>query len=332
MFNSCALSRFLIIRLSSIGDIVLTTPVIRCLKKQVPEAEIHYLTKKENNSLLSSNPFIDKIHIFEGNLSETISLLKKEKFDYIIDLHHNLRSLLIKINLLRPSFSFNKINLLKWIKVHLKIDHLPKTHIVDRYLRTLRKFGVKNDNAGLDYFITEKEEVTLNDLPEEFRSGYLVLTAGAKHFTKQIPVEKMVEICNILKQPVIILGGKEDFEKAETVKQNSTSYIYNGCGKFSINQSASLILQSNAVITSDTGLMHISAAFHKIIISIWGNTIPEFGMSPYMPDKASRMFEVEGLSCRPCSKIGFQSCPKKHFDCMMKQNSGEIAEYMNSVL
>ena len=302
------------------------------MKKQVPDAEIHYLTKKEYKSLLSSNPYIDKLHIFEGKLSETISLLKKEKFDYIIDLHHNLRSLLIKLFLFRPSFSFNKINFLKWLIVHLRIDLLPEIHIVDRYLRTLRKFGVQNDNEGLDFFIPEKDIVKMTELPEELKSGYVVFSAGAKHFTKQIPAEKMVEICNKLKQAVIILGGKEDFGKAEIVRQNSTSYIYNGCGKFSINQSASLIQQAKAVITSDTGLMHISAAFHKIIISIWGNTIPEFGMSPYLPDKASRMFEVEGLPCRPCSKIGFQECPKKHFDCMKKQNSAEIAEYLNAVL
>ncbi len=302
------------------------------MKKQVPDAEIHYLTKKGYKAILSSNPYIDKIHTFEGNLAETISLLKKEKIDYIIDLHHNLRSLLIKLFLFKPSFSFNKINLLKWIRVHLKIDRLPKIHIVDRYLRTLRKFGVQNDNAGLDYFISEKENVKLQEIPPELMSGYVVFSAGAKHFTKQIPVGKMVEICNKLKQPVIILGGKEDFEKAETVRQISTTFIFNGCGKYTINQSASLIQQANAVITSDTGLMHISAAYHKIIISIWGNTIPEFGMSPYLPGKASRMFEVEGLPCRPCSKIGFQECPKKHFDCMMKQKSEEIAEYVNSVL
>ena len=326
------MSRFLIIRLSSIGDIVLTTPVVRCLKKQLPDAEIHYLTKKEYSSLLSSNPYIDKVHTFDGNLSETISLLKKENIDYIIDLHHNLRSFLLKLRLHKPAYSFNKINLRKWILVQLKIDFLPKNHIVDRYLKTVRKFGVKNDGLGLDFFIPDKDLVKTEDLPVELRAGYVVISAGAKHFTKQVPVEKMIEVCNRLKKPVIILGGKEDFQKAELVKQGSLSYTYNGCGKYSINQSASIIQNSKAVISADTGLMHIAAAFHKIVFSIWGNTVPEFGMSPYMPHPSSKIFEVKDLPCRPCSKIGFQACPKKHFDCMNKQNSAEIAAYANTII
>ena len=253
------------------------------MKKQLPDAEIHYLTKKEYSSLLSSNPYIDKVHTFDGNLSETVSLLKKENIDYIIDLHHNLRSFLLKLRLHKPAYSFNKINLRKWILVQLKIDFLPKNHIVDRYLKTVRKFGVKNDGLGLDFFIPDKDLVKTEDLPVELRAGYVVISAGAKHFTKQVPVEKMIEVCNRLKKPVIILGGKEDFQKAELVKQGSLSYIYNGCGKYSINQSASIIQNSKAVISADTGLMHIAAAFHKIVFSIWGNTVPEFGMSPYMP-------------------------------------------------
>jgi len=302
------------------------------LKKQLPDAEIHYLTKKEYSSLLSSNPYIDKVHTFDGNLSETISLLKKENIDYIIDLHHNLRSFLLKLRLHKPAYSFNKINLRKWILVQLKIDFLPKNHIVDRYLKTVRKFGVKNDGLGLDFFIPDKDLVKTEDLPVELRAGYVVISAGAKHFTKQVPVEKMIEVCNRLKKPVIILGGKEDFQKAELVKQGSLSYTYNGCGKYSINQSASIIQNSKAVISADTGLMHIAAAFHKIIISIWGNTIPEFGMSPYMPHPSSKIFEVKDLSCRPCSKIGFQACPKKHFDCMRKQDAEQIVNYTNSIL
>jgi ADP-heptose:LPS heptosyltransferase len=326
------LPRFLIIRLSSIGDIVLTTPVVRCLKKQLPDAEIHYLTKKEYLSLVSPNPYIDRIHAFEGNLSATISSLKEEKIDFVIDLHHNLRSLVIKLKLGKPSYSFNKINFQKWLKVYLKTDILPKTHIVDRYLQTLHKFGVKNDSEGLDFFVPEKDNVNIFQLPAELHEGFVVISAGAKHFTKQIPVNKLIEICNQLSAPVIILGGKEDFEKAEEVRKASNRFVLNGCGKYSINQSASLVQQSRAIITADTGLMHIAAAFHKVVISIWGNTIPEFGMSAYLPDSASRAFEVKNLPCRPCSKIGFQTCPKKHFDCMNKQNAGEIATYMNSIL
>lgn len=153
--------KFLIIRLSSIGDIVLTTPVVRCLKLQVPQAEVHYLTKASFESILSSNPFIDKIHLWKDDKKEMSALLKKEDFDAIIDLHHNLRTLKIKSAFRNiPHFSFNKLNLEKWLLTALKINIMPKVHIVDRYLATLKNFNVRNDGKGLDYFLPEKDIVS----------------------------------------------------------------------------------------------------------------------------------------------------------------------------
>jgi ADP-heptose:LPS heptosyltransferase len=325
------LPKFLIIRLSSIGDIVLTTPVLRCLKKQFTNAEIHFLTKHEYTLLVAENPYVDKVHSFEGDLLKIIRILQNENIDYIIDLHHNLRSLIIKILLNKPSFSFNKLNLAKWIRVRFKINLLPKVHLVDRYLNTIKVFGISNDGAGLDFFIPEKDEVKIIDLPLELHKGYIAIAVGAKHYTKQLPVRKMVELCNNIEIPIILLGAKEDFSKAEIVKQLSWNFIYNACGKYSLNQSASVIQSSNLIITPDTGLMHISAALHKIILSVWGNTIPEFGMSPYMPHQDSRIFELYNLPCRPCSKIGYSKCPKGHFKCMFGIPVSLISEYIKLI-
>ena len=144
--------KILIIRFSSIGDIVLTTPVIRCIKQQLPNVEIHYLTKRNFKSILSSNPNIDKLHLLEETLSATISSLKAEKFDLIIDLHHNLRTLIIKIKLGVKSSSFDKLNWQKWLLVNLKINRMPDVHLVDRYFATVRFLGVKNDEKALDYY------------------------------------------------------------------------------------------------------------------------------------------------------------------------------------
>ena len=115
-------------------------------------------------------------------------------------------------------------------------------------------------------------------------------------------------------------------QTARPLSDKAQGKVYNACGRFSINQSASLVQQARVVITPDTGLMHIAAAFKKKIISVWGNTIPEFGMFPYLPDKDSRIIQVEGLSCRPCSKIGYSSCPKKHFRCMNDIDEKQLAE------
>ena len=149
---------------------------------------------------------------------------------------------------------------------------------------------------------------------------------GAKFNTKAYPEEKIIEVCRKIENPVVLLGGPEDAEMGERIKKEVGEKVYNSCGKFNLNQSASLVKQADKIITNDTGLMHVAAAFKKEIISLWGNTIPEFGMYPYMPgnENQSRIFEVKNLSCRPCSKIGFQKCPKGHFRCMKDIGIGEL--------
>ena len=322
--------RFLVIRFSSIGDIVLTTPVIRHLKQQVEAAEIHYLTKSDNVPLLEANPYIDRIHSFSGDLKLCIRELKKIEFDYIIDLHHNTRSARIKYGLKRMDFSVKKLNWRKWLFVNFKLNKLPDVHMVDRNLDTIRTFISEVDGGGLDYFIPKKEEVYLSTLPAIYQEGYIGLAIGAQHETKKLPVKSLVELCNRIKYPIIILGGPTDRDTGKAITEALPNKdILNSCGSYNIHQSASLVRQSKILITHDTGLMHIGAAFNKIIISIWGNTVPRFGMVPFRADPSSVQFEVSGLHCRPCSKIGYQRCPKKHFKCMLEQDLDDISKAAN---
>ncbi len=324
--------KFLILRFSSIGDIVLTSPVIRCLKQQVTDAEVHYATRRYFLPVIEHNPSIDKRFFLDEDLSTLINQLKAEKYDYIIDLHHNLRTLSVKNQLRVKSFSFNKINIEKWLMVNFKINRLPKTHIVDRYMETVKSFGVTNDGKGLDYFISAEDEKAIEKIPETHRNGYIGFVIGARHVTKKLPVEKIVSICTKINQPIILLGGKEDFEAGEAIIRQSQisnflSHVYNSCGQFSLNESAALVKHASKIITHDTGLMHIAAAFKKEIISVWGNTIPEFGMAPYHGTKdeaRGTIVEVKNLSCRPCTKLGFEKCPKGHFKCMMQIDEVEI--------
>lgn len=310
------MKKILLIRFSSIGDIVLTTPVVRCLKKQLPDCEIHYLSKSSFKGILENNPNIDKVHVIDSNIKDILPTLKKENFDVVIDLHHNLRSARVKRALHKPHYSFNKLNLRKWLLVHFKINTMPALHVVDRYMDTVSSLGVKNDGKGLDYFIPAKDEVSLQILPPTHQQGYIGFVIGAKHATKQLPVDKIIHICKKLDQPIVLLGGKEDSASAERIVQEVGSMVYNACGKYNLNQSASLVKQAKRIISHDTGLMHIAAAFHQQIDSVWGNTVPALGFYPYLPGEGSRMIEVKGLSCRPCSKIGYDKCPKGHFKCM----------------
>ena len=326
------MKKILIIRFSSIGDIVLTTPVIRCLKKQLPNAEIHFITKPQYKEILSNNPYIDCLHLLDKPILQKANELKKMHFDCIIDLHNNLRSLLFKSIINTESYSFNKLNFEKWLMVNLKINTLPKKHIVERYLETTKTLGVTNDGEGLDYFIPKNISIETYNYTSLQNEKYIAFAIGANHFTKKLPNEKIIEICNQINHKIILLGGKEDEENGEIISTNCNKNVINLCGKLSINESALIIKNSLKVITHDTGMMHVAAAFKKEIISIWGNTIPEFGMTPYYGklEVGCLKLEVQNLSCRPCSKIGFSKCPKGHFNCMKLQNIENIISTTNS--
>lgn len=322
--------KFLIIRFSSIGDIVLTTPVVRNLKQQVENVEIHYITKPQFKSILESNPYVDKVHVLKKSLKETVNELKYEHFDYVIDLHRNIRTARFKNRLKTISFSFDKLNKEKWMLVNFKKNNLPDTHIVDRYIDTLKVFDVKNDEQGLDYFIPEKDEVDLKSISEELINGYVGVVVGAYHNTKKLTKEKIIAICKQMDKPILLLGGPDNKEEGEEIKNSIGRNIYNTCGAYNINQSASLVKQANIILTPDTGLMHIASAFKKKIISVWGNTVPEFGMYPYMPHPDSEIIEIKDLKCRPCSKIGFTQCPKKHFKCINDLDEDYIVKRIKS--
>jgi heptosyltransferase-2 len=253
-----------------------------------------------------------------------ISKLRAEQYHEVIDLHRNLRTARVKFALGKPVRSFLKLNIEKWLMVKFKINRLPDVHIVDRYLDTVKHLGVKNDGRGLDYFIPAEDEVDLSSIPVREYTGLVI---GAAHATKRLPLHKLTELVQKISGDIVLLGGKEDKETGEKIRSVDPERIFNACGRFNLNQSASLVKQAKSIISHDTGLMHIAAAFNKPIVSVWGNTIPGFGMYPYSVHREfSFMAEVGGLNCRPCSKIGYDRCPLGHFKCMELQDLEKIAE------
>lgn len=297
-------------------------------------SEVHFLTKNGFTDFLKNNPHISKLYGINKKVSEILPELKNERYDVVIDLHKNIRTLQVKTALKIKSHTFKKLNIEKWIYVNFKWNLLPNTHIVDRYFEAVKPLGVINDNKGLDYFIPKNEEISITHLPENFKNGFIAFTVGAKFASKSMPSNKIISLCQKMPLPVVLLGGKEDGAKAEKISSACRNAVYNACGKYNLNGSASILKLSQLVVAHDTGLMHIAAAFNKKIISIWGSTVPQFGMYPYVPQTSDNIFiaEVNHLSCRPCSKIGFDTCPKKHFRCMMQQNEDEIVSVVNRFL
>jgi len=323
--------KILILRFSSIGDIVLTTPIVRCVKKQIPQAEIHFLCKPPFANLLGTSPYIQKIHLFDKDNSHFWKELQNEKFDYIIDLQNNHRSRKLCRKLKLPHAHFPKLNIRKWLFVNLRINILPNIHVVDRYFAATKilPVSVKNDGQGLDFFFndTDYEKINACNLPQDF----VAIAMGSKHKTKQLPLSILVEICKKIDKNIVLLGGENDVEMAEYLCSQLGKNVINLCGKLTLRESASCIDLSKVLLTGDTGLMHIAAARNKLIVSVWGNTVPAFGMYPYMPLHPNRYHIIENtdLRCRPCSKLGFESCPKGHFKCMNDVDVRQIVYLCN---
>lgn len=328
--------KILVVRFSSIGDIVLTTPVLRCIKQQRPDITVHYLTKASFRSILAGNPYIDKLHYLEEDIKEVIDRLKEEKYDYIIDLHHNVRSRKVKKALKVPGYTFPKLNVRKWILVNFRISLMPDKSIVERYFEAVKPLNIRSDGEGLDYFIPDYVKLKNQDIPMSHWGGYVACIIGGSYNTKKLPVHQWVEFCKQVPYPVILLGDSGDAEEGRQIAETDPFKIYNSCGKFNLNESARLIQMSRVVVSNDTGLMHMAAAFGKTVISLWGNTAPEMGMFPYYgknnvnerPDSRSIIMENKGLGCHPCSKLGYRKCPRGHFRCMNDLDMTLLTEYV----
>lgn len=320
--------KILVVRFSSIGDVVLTTSVVRALKKQLKDSEIHFLTKSSFKGIVEFNPNISKIYSIESSVSEIITELKKEHYDYIIDLHRNTRTAILKYQLGRPSFSFPKLNFKKWLLVNFKNRSMPKEHVVDRYFKAVLKLGIKNDQLPCDFYIHPNSEVEIHKSLGLTPNTYITIAIGAQFLTKRMPFNILKEIAERIEFPIVLVGGEMDIELAAKIKTAlPDKEIVSVCGKFSLPQSASIVKQSKLLLSNDTGMMHIASCFETPTVSVWGNTVPELGMYPYFP-KHPELFsihEVDSLKCRPCSKIGFQKCPKGHFKCMNLQDTAAIS-------
>jgi ADP-heptose:LPS heptosyltransferase len=298
--------KILIIRFSSIGDIIVTTPIIRCVKKQL-NAEIHFLVKEQFSSVLKNNIYIDKQIIYT---KEIMSVLKNENYDVVIDLHKSRLSTSIKWKLGVKSFTYDKVNIQKWLFVNFKLNFLPDLHLVDRYFQGIQELGVINDGLGLDYHFIEEDLQELKDL------RYESIVLGAAHNTKRITLDLAQKIIDKSKYKIVLLGGKDVIDEARLLEHNPQ--IINKVNKTNLNQAAIVLSKSVLVHAGDTGLMHMAAALKVPLHVYWGNTSKEFGMFPYYGNQQveHKSYFVEGLSCRPCSKMGFEKCPKGHFKCM----------------
>lgn len=317
------MKKILIIRFSSMGDIVLTSPVVRCVKQQ-KNIELHYLVKSQYSAVLISNPYIDKLITFKNSLNSVITTLKNENYDIIIDLQNNVRSWWLKLNLARPSYTLKKGNIKKFIYIYMNFNYLNE-HVVDRYFNTVKSLGVYNDNGGLDYFL-KKNTVIDFDVSQD----YIAWSIGGSFEQKKLCSKQIINVCNAVSHPIVLLGGVGESNMGKRIVSETTNKrVYNFCGQLSLDQSAYLLKNSCFVLTNDTGLMHIASALNKSIISFWGCTKPSLGFAPYLNHNQS--IEILTNRSSPCSKHGSR-CKIQDDGCIKQLDDKVIVRAVTDLL
>jgi len=306
--------KVLIIRLSSIGDIVLTSALVRCLY-QSGYHHIDFLTKSNYAEVAKAIPYISKVLTVKETLLATASMIRVQHYDLVIDLHHKIYT--IALRLMLPTHKFyvwKKQSLQKRLYVFTKLQRfLPQFPVVQSYFNAIKKLNITYDHNGIAFQIDTKAI----EIPITLPPKYNVWVMGATHFTKRMPIVNAADIINSFTLPTLLIGGKDVKDEAENLQILTAAKTINLCGRTNIATSAFLMQNASCTYTQDTGMMHIAAALDCTIISFWGGTIPEMGFKPLvLKESDSIIIEKKDLSCRPCSKYGRKYCPKKHFSCM----------------
>ena len=342
--------KIFVIRFSSLGDVILTLPLIKVLKEKFPESEIDYLTKASYSDILKINPSISKFITVDDELDymELKELRKKlanEKYDLVIDLHNNLRTFYLKFFLKRHAriITFKKYSIRKFLLVKFKINlmkNLPPIYM--RYIQTLQKIrGISLDTSRIELtqnIYTDSQskqnlELILkeNNIPANKR--LICIVPGSKHFTKTYPTEYYAGLINKFdkeKYSVILVGKGKDKEIINSIKSQCDNNVYDFCNKLSLIELAELVKKCSLVIGGDTGPIHIAEAFNIPLLMIAGSSVREFGFYPQ--SERAIILENNNLKCRPCSHIGRDKCPKVHFKCMKEITDEMVLERLTPTL
>lgn len=316
---------FLLIRFSSIGDVVLTTFIPDAIKKKYPDAQIFYASSTRFISLIEEHPNIDRVLVYESmSLRQIAAFCKANQVHIALDLHGSLRSRLLclflrlkNINVLR----YKKFLLRRWMMVKFKRRKPEIPTIRERYSTLLRSLHITGDDSRNHLF---PGAALPDSLSRKLPSTYLVWCIGATHATKKFPSGRIPEIAEQLPIPVVLVGGKAEQEEANNLSAGYKNNIISVCGECTLQESAFIIRNAALIISNDTGMMHLAAASGKPLISIWGGTVPELGFAPENHDAPHVLIQNNTLNCRPCHSKGLPECPLGHFNCMRQLETETI--------
>ncbi|MDI6767512.1 MAG: lipopolysaccharide heptosyltransferase II [Bacteroidota bacterium] len=344
-----AFNKILIIRFSSLGDIILASPLIRNVRTTYPNAEIDFLVKSEYADVVKFNPHLSNVIELKTNEKEELRWLKEEirrrRYDLIIDIHNSLRSRYLRLFTGgRFITSVNKRVIRRFLLVNFKWNIYHNTlSTAERYLETVKRYGVNDDGNGSEIFLPKDTITTTKSIMERFKLEKYDIVLGiaptARHFTKRWLPERFVEFgVEFSKQylsKMFIFGTKEEHDYCEDIAQMmntraGTNVAENLAGKLTFLETAAALDYCKIVVTNDSGLMHLAGARKKKVVAIFGSTVKEFGFFPHRTEHI--VVEKQNVTCRPCSHIGLASCPKKHFRCMKDISVDDLFDAVNQMV
>jgi heptosyltransferase-2 len=327
--------KILVIRLSSLGDVVLSTVVFRNIKEKYPDSRVCVLVKEEFVDVFKVNPYLDEIIAFskEDGLIAKIKQIRKERFDIVIDLHHNIRSNIITFfSGAKKTTRYKKDIFARRYLVYRKKLMKPIMHTVERYLEAISRINVDGKYKNPQIFLTEKEikraKIKLKSIRSNLPQVLIGVNLGAKHKTKKWPSAKYKELIQKLlakNYTPVLLGSKEDLEFSKEVilgfGPHTLHEIFNLAGKTDLRELMAVIKTCRVLITPDTGAMHIAGALKVPVVALFGPTTLDFGFGPWGGENTVIQ---KDLPCRPCSLHAKDKCAENTFDCLNLITTDEV--------
>ena len=346
-----ALFKTLIIRFSSIGDIALSSLLVRTLHQRFPSARIDFVIKSEFAELVAHNPYLTQVYALPvggtfGDLHRLRSTIKPSSYDLIIDIHDSLRSRFLSIGAQRV-VRINKRKLARFLLVHTSWDTYRfwggAPSVALRYLEPVQHLDVKDDGNGLEIHLPAEARLRAATIVQQVgivpADRVLAVCPGAKHGNKIWLAERFAEVATRASREagaaLVLLGGRDDAERCaeiETAIRRSAPHatVTNLAGSLSLLETAAVMERCTAVVTNDSGLMHLAACCKRSVVAVFGPTVRQFGFFPFGTENS--VVEHPHLSCRPCTHIGLPQCPRKHFRCMEEIGADQVYENVRRFL
>ena len=332
--------RILAIRFSSIGDILLTTPLLRALRGRHPAAHLAMLTKEPFSPLVSDNPRLNEVIAFRAgqSLDQLAAELRRREFSHILDLHGSLRSRALRFLLPGAQWSgYRNHRVAREILIRYKRNVYPRDiPVPERYFDAAKALDVRPDGEAPEFFLSQEARDETADwlsaagLPPE--RELIALAPGAAHNTKRWPLENWQDLARRLAGDgfsILTVGGPEDADTGQVVADAARGRSANAAGRFGLQGTGALLARSSALVSGDTGVMHMATGVGTPVVALFGPTVRPFGFFPY--SRKAIVIERD-LDCRPCTAHGSERCPLGHHHCLREILPPEVEDVIRRLV